>query len=104
MENTNNDCISRDSLRMRRICKTPWPKMNVIQEDDWALLAPRLSGAIEELLPNVDLDTVSVKDMREKLEAHLQLEANALEKHKEQFGQLLKGALETRVLFFAPTP
>ena len=97
MENTNNDCISRDSLRMRRICKTPWPKMNVIQDDDWALLAPRLSGAIEELLPNVDLDTVSVKDMREKLEAHLQLEANALEKHKEQFGQLLKGALETRV-------
>ena len=47
-------------------------------EQSWNGLAARVMGAAEELLPNLDLEAVSLKDMRAKLTQHLGLDVDAL--------------------------
>ena len=45
-----------------------------VAEGSWAALAPRVSLAITELLDGLDLEKVSLKEMREKVTLHLNLE------------------------------
>ena len=70
------------------------------QVGDWGLLAQRVSCAVDEMLPHVDVAAVSLKEMRGKLEEHLSMGAGALEPYKQEVAGLLSVALGRR----APLP
>lgn len=62
----------------------------------WDELAPQVSAAVNGLLDGLDLEKVSVKEMREKLAVHLSLEADGLESHKEEVAKILQAAVRSR--------
>ena len=63
-------------------------------EQSWNGLAARVMGAAEELLPNLDLEAVSLKDMRAKLTQHLGLDVDALEAYKAEVTQILQQTMQ----------
>lgn len=62
----------------------------------WNELGPRVSAAVNGLLDGLDLENVSVKEMREKLAVHLNLEADGLESHKDEVAKILQSAVRSR--------
>ncbi|CAK9080890.1 Uncharacterized protein (Fragment) [Durusdinium trenchii] len=63
-------------------------------EQSWNGLAARVMGAAEELLPNLDLEAVSLKDTRAKLTQHLGLDVDALEAYKAEVTQILQQTMQ----------
>eukprot|EP00435_Cladocopium_sp_Y103_P070863 s313_g36.t1 len=60
----------------------------------WAL-SPLVAPAVSQLLPHVDLEAITLKQMREKLVEHLGLEPDALEGYKNEVADLLTHALKS---------
>lgn len=69
--------------------------------DRWPAVAPRVPSAVDALLDGVDLEVVSLKEMRVKIALHLGLEADALEPYKAEVTEILQAALTRRDV--APT-